>query len=177
MTLRYATLASPTLRTAYDQAIGKVRKALPIAPTGQPIVPAKIDWIASEFLKTRVAHGYCSWQGEVDVGVRVCLKMRREFSFELARLRRVLRILPQLPPQLGDLGLELRDPLGLNSDESGKLLVRGARIIRHHFMVRGQPRTSTRHACQTTTNTKVTSVTRDAWHLTSYLSRSRSNRK
>jgi hypothetical protein len=60
MTLRYATLASPTLRTAYDQAIGKVRKALPIAPVGQPIVPAKIDWIASEFLKTRVAHGYCS---------------------------------------------------------------------------------------------------------------------
>jgi integrase len=53
MTLRYATLASPTLRTAYDQAIGKVRKALPIAP-------AKVDLIASEFLKTRVAHGYCS---------------------------------------------------------------------------------------------------------------------
>ena len=84
------------------------------------------------------------------------------------RLRRVLRILPQLPPQLGDLGLELRDPLGLNSDESGKLLIRGARIISHHSMIRGQPRTSTRHACQTTTNTKVTSVTRDAWHLTSY---------
>jgi len=54
MTLRYAALASPTLRTAYDQAIGKVRKTLPIAPAGQPIVPAKVDWIASEFLKTRV---------------------------------------------------------------------------------------------------------------------------
>lgn len=60
MTLRYATLASPTLRSAYDQAIGKVRKTLPIAPAGKPIVPAKVDWIASEFLKTRVAHGYCS---------------------------------------------------------------------------------------------------------------------
>lgn len=60
MTLRYATLASPALRAAYDQAIGKVRKALPIAPAGQPIVPAKVNWIASEFLKTRVAHGYCS---------------------------------------------------------------------------------------------------------------------
>jgi hypothetical protein len=35
MTLRYAALASPTLRAAYDQAIGKVRKALPIAPLGQ----------------------------------------------------------------------------------------------------------------------------------------------
>jgi integrase len=60
MTLRYATLASPALRSAYDQAIGKVRKTLPIAPAGQPIVPAKVDWIASEFLKTRVAHRYCS---------------------------------------------------------------------------------------------------------------------
>ena len=60
MTLRYATLASPALRSAYDQAIGKVRKVLPIAPAGQPVVPAKVDWIASEFLKTRVAHGYCS---------------------------------------------------------------------------------------------------------------------
>jgi integrase len=60
MTLRYATLASPALRSAYDQAIGKVRKTLPIAPAGRPIVPDKVDWIASEFLKTRVAHGYCS---------------------------------------------------------------------------------------------------------------------
>jgi hypothetical protein len=23
-------------------------------------VPAKVEWVASEFLKTRVAHGYCS---------------------------------------------------------------------------------------------------------------------
>ncbi len=60
MTLRYATLASPTLRSAYDQAVGKVRKTIPIAPAGRPIVPAKIDWIASEFLKTRVATGFCS---------------------------------------------------------------------------------------------------------------------
>jgi hypothetical protein len=60
MTLRYATLASPALRTAYDQAMGKVRRALPIAPVGRPIVPPKVDWIASEFLKTRLAHGYCS---------------------------------------------------------------------------------------------------------------------
>jgi len=60
MTLRYATLASPTLRTAYDQAMGKVRKMLPITPAGKPSVPAKIDWIASEFLKTRLASGYCS---------------------------------------------------------------------------------------------------------------------
>lgn len=60
MTLRYATLASPTLRAAYDQAIGKVRKTIPVAVAGRPQVPAKVDWIASEFLKTRVAHGHCS---------------------------------------------------------------------------------------------------------------------
>lgn len=60
MTLRYATLASPTLRAAYDEAMGKVRKTIPVAVAGRPLVPAKVDWIASEFLKTRVAHGYCS---------------------------------------------------------------------------------------------------------------------
>jgi hypothetical protein len=60
MTLRYATLASPTLRAAYDEAIGKVRKLIPVAPAGRPAVPAKVDWIASEFLKTRLTGGYCS---------------------------------------------------------------------------------------------------------------------
>ncbi|MGH2652300.1 MAG: tyrosine-type recombinase/integrase, partial [Actinomycetota bacterium] len=60
MTLRYATLASPTLRTAYDQAIGKIRKTITVSVPGRPPVPPKVDWIASEFLKTRVAHGYCS---------------------------------------------------------------------------------------------------------------------
>jgi integrase len=60
MTLRYAVLASPTLRSAYDEAIGKVRKLIPVAPAGRPPVPAKIEWIASEYLKTRLATGYCS---------------------------------------------------------------------------------------------------------------------
>lgn len=60
MTLRYAVLASPTLRAAYDEAMGKVRKLIPIAPTGQPAVPPKVEWIASEFLKTRLTGGYCS---------------------------------------------------------------------------------------------------------------------
>lgn len=60
VTLRYATLASPTLRTAYDQAMGKIRPRLPIAPTGRPIVSDRVDWLSSEMLKTRVAHGYCS---------------------------------------------------------------------------------------------------------------------
>ncbi|MGH9047485.1 MAG: tyrosine-type recombinase/integrase [Acidimicrobiales bacterium] len=60
MTLRYATLASPTLRAAYDEAMGKVRKLIPVAPAGRPAVPASVDWLASEFLKTRLGTGYCS---------------------------------------------------------------------------------------------------------------------
>jgi hypothetical protein len=60
MTLRYATLGSPTLRAAYDDAIGKVRRLIPVAPAGRPAVPAKVEWIASEFLKTRLTGGYCS---------------------------------------------------------------------------------------------------------------------
>jgi integrase len=60
MTLRYAQLTSPTLRAAYDQAMTKARRRLPVIPTGRPAVPSKVAWLASEFLKTRVAHGYCS---------------------------------------------------------------------------------------------------------------------
>jgi site-specific recombinase XerC len=60
MTLRYAKLASPTLRTAYDQAMTKARRRLPVIAAGRPAVPSKVAWLASEFLKTRVAHGYCS---------------------------------------------------------------------------------------------------------------------
>lgn len=60
MTLRYATLASPTLRDAYDQAMGKMRRQLTLTPVGRPVVPDKVSWLASEMLKTRVAHGYCS---------------------------------------------------------------------------------------------------------------------
>jgi len=61
MTIRYARLASPTLRTAYDQAIGKMRQLLPIAPPpGPAAVPDRVQWLNSEMLKTRVAHGYCS---------------------------------------------------------------------------------------------------------------------
>jgi integrase len=60
MTIRYATLASPTLRGAYDEAMGKMRRQLTLTPVGRPIVPDKVTWLAAEMLKTRVAHGYCS---------------------------------------------------------------------------------------------------------------------
>ena len=60
MTMRYATLASPALREAYDTAIGKLRRTIPVAPLGKPAVPNREKWLQSEMLKTRVAHGYCS---------------------------------------------------------------------------------------------------------------------
>jgi integrase len=60
MTLRYATLSSPTLRRAYDEAIGKVRPRIPLAALGRPAMGDKLEWLASEMLKTRLAHGYCA---------------------------------------------------------------------------------------------------------------------
>ncbi|MDA8266386.1 MAG: tyrosine-type recombinase/integrase [Actinomycetota bacterium] len=60
MTMRYARLSSPTLRAAYDQAVGKVARRIPVAPAGRPAVPDRVSWLAAEMLKTRVAHGYCA---------------------------------------------------------------------------------------------------------------------
>ena len=63
MTLRYAKLASPTIRDAYVTAMTKVKGRRPIftIPAGSATaVPAKIDWLHSEMLKTRLAHGFCS---------------------------------------------------------------------------------------------------------------------
>ena len=64
MTLRYASLASPAIRAAYEEAMSKARAKmmLPIAPVGQPIIPGRVSWLRAEMLKTRVAHGYCSRQ-------------------------------------------------------------------------------------------------------------------
>jgi hypothetical protein len=61
MTIRYAQLASPTLRAAYDQAIGKLRRRIPVASViAGKVVPNNVEWLRAEMLKTRVAHGYCS---------------------------------------------------------------------------------------------------------------------
>jgi integrase len=60
MTIRYATLASPTLRAAYDEAMGKMRRQFTLTPVGKPLLPDKVGWLHSEMLKTRVAHGYCA---------------------------------------------------------------------------------------------------------------------
>ena len=57
MTLRYAALAAPAVRTAYEEAMSKARTrlALAIAPVGQPIIPGRVEWLRAEMLKTRVA--------------------------------------------------------------------------------------------------------------------------
>lgn len=62
MTLRYASIASPTVRAAYETAMGKVRarRTLIVAPAGRPPIPDRVEWLRSEMLKTRVAHGYCA---------------------------------------------------------------------------------------------------------------------
>ena len=63
MTLRYAQIASPTVRAAYDTATGKVRARRPlfvIPAGGRSAVPAKVDWLHAELIKTRLAHGFCS---------------------------------------------------------------------------------------------------------------------
>lgn len=63
MTLRYAKLSSPTIRDAYTTAMTKVKGRRPIftIPAGRTTaIPAKIDWLHTEMLKTRVAHGFCS---------------------------------------------------------------------------------------------------------------------
>ena len=64
MTLRYAALAAPAVRIAYEEAMSKARTrlTLAIAPAGQPIIPGRVQWLRAEMLKTRVAHGYCSRQ-------------------------------------------------------------------------------------------------------------------
>lgn len=63
MTLRYASLAAPTIRVAYEEAMNKVRvrQRLPlIVPMGPGAVPDRVEWLRTEMLKTRVAHGFCS---------------------------------------------------------------------------------------------------------------------
>jgi integrase len=65
MTMRYARLSSPTIRSAYDDAMAKINRRRPlvtIASGSTRAVPAEIDWLHSEMLKTRLAAGFCSRQ-------------------------------------------------------------------------------------------------------------------
>jgi len=60
MTPRSATLASPTLRAACDEAMGTMRRQFTLTPVGKPILRDKVGWLRSEMLKTTFAHGYCA---------------------------------------------------------------------------------------------------------------------
>ena len=61
-TLRYAHLASDTVRTAYDAAMVKARARQPILIADQrgTIVGNRVDWLHAEMLKTRLAAGLCA---------------------------------------------------------------------------------------------------------------------
>jgi hypothetical protein len=61
-TTRYAHLADTTVRNSYDLAMARVRETrqLPLVVSDRPIFPERIEWLRSEMIKTRVAHGYCS---------------------------------------------------------------------------------------------------------------------
>ena len=61
MTLRYARLASDTVRTAYETAMRRL-SARPLTlgvPAAAPM-PERVAWLGQELLKTRLAHGFCS---------------------------------------------------------------------------------------------------------------------
>jgi hypothetical protein len=64
MTLRYAKLASPTIRDAYQNALDKIRTgpmaSLLITSDIAPAVTDRVQWLHSEMLKTRLAHGFCT---------------------------------------------------------------------------------------------------------------------
>ena len=104
MTLRYAALAAPAIRTAYEEAMSKARTrlTLAIAPVGQPIIPGRVEWLRAEMLKTRVAHGYCSRQlaAEACPYANICEQCDNYVTAP--------EFIPQLQAQLADL-TALRD--------------------------------------------------------------------
>ena len=104
MTLRYAALAAPAVRIAYEEAMGKARTrlTLAIAPVGQPIIPGRVEWLRAEMLKTRVAHGYCSRQlaAEACPYANICEQCDNYVTAP--------EFIPQLQAQLADL-TALRD--------------------------------------------------------------------
>jgi hypothetical protein len=103
MTIRYARLASPTLRAAYDEAAGKIARRIPLAPPGRPAIPDRVEWLASEMLKTRVAHGLCS----------------RELAAEACAYANICETCPNFvttPEFAGALEAQLADVLVLRQD-------------------------------------------------------------
>lgn len=140
MTLRYASLASPVIRAAYEEAMSKARARmmLPIAPVGQPIIPGRIDWLRAEMLKTRVAHGYCSRQLAADACpyANICEQCDNYVTA------------PEFIPQLQD---QLADTTALRDDAAERgwhtEVARHSRVIAsiQGHLKRLTPDTETRH--------------------------------
>jgi len=122
MTLRYASLASPTVRAAYEQAMAKVRarQPLPLIIGGKPAVPDRVEWLRGELLKTRVAHGYCSRHlaAEACPYANVCEQCDNFVT--------TAEFLPQLQAQLDDVHV-LRDDAEARGWDSE--VARHARVI------------------------------------------------
>ena len=104
MTLRYAALAAPAVRSAYEEAMSKARArlTLAIALAGQPIIPSRVERLRAEMLKTWVAHGYCSRQlaAEACPYANVCKQYDNYVTAP--------EFIPQLRAQLADI-TALRD--------------------------------------------------------------------
>ncbi|MGH3477241.1 MAG: tyrosine-type recombinase/integrase, partial [Nocardioidaceae bacterium] len=98
MTMRYASLANTTVRGAYDAAMAKVRhhRQLPLVVNDRPVVPDHVQWLNSEMLKTRVAHGYCSRHlaAEACPYANICE--------QCDNFQTTAKFLPQLQAQLAD---------------------------------------------------------------------------
>ena len=129
MTLRYAALAAPAVRTAYEEAMGKARTrlTLAIAPAGQPIIPGRVEWLRAEMLKTRVAHGYCSRQlaAEACPYANICEQCDNYVTAP--------EFIPQLQAQLADV-TALRDDAA-----SARLAHRGRPALPRHRQPPGPP--------------------------------------
>ncbi|MDJ0363476.1 tyrosine-type recombinase/integrase [Rhodococcus sp. H29-C3] len=62
MTIRYAHLANSSVHGAYEAAMNRLHatRELPLVIGDKAVIPDRIEWLHSEMIKTRVAHGYCS---------------------------------------------------------------------------------------------------------------------
>jgi hypothetical protein len=116
----------------------RARLTLPIAPVGQPIIPGRIEWLRTEMLKTRVAHGYGSRQvaAEACPYANICEQCDNHVTAP--------EFIPQLRAQLADI-TALRD----DAAERGwhTEVARHSRVITsiHNHLQRLTRTTETRH--------------------------------
>ena len=139
MPLRCAALANGTVRGAYDAAMAKLhqRRPLPIVVAGRPVVPDRVEWLDTEMLKTRVAHGYCSR----DLVAEAC--PYANICENCDNYDTTAEFLPQLQDQLADAHALHDDAL----DRGWESADRPPRPTHHQPAATRRP-TETRHAQQ-----------------------------